>query len=522
MKLIRTCIQRPVFASVLAIVLILFGIVGYFKLAVQELPSIDLPIVMVRTVLVGASPEIIDETVTDAIEGELNTIEGVKHIKSKSFEGFSSIVIQFDQNRDIDLAAQDVRDRVARIRRALPNDIEEPLIEKFDLNAMPVMWLAVRGSGISRSDLSEYAEKKVRENLQKVQGVGSVMIAGEKKYALRIWLDPERLFANGIIISDIERALKQKNIELPSGRIEGITREFSVKTDGELKTVEAFADLIITQKGSSPVRIRDVGFVEEGIEDDRSLARYSGENTIGLGVIKQASANTIAVAEGVKAELAKIRKTTPGNIQLEVAFDSSEFIQQSIDEVKETLWSSTLLVIIAIFIFLRNFRSTLIPTLAIPISIIATFSAMHFFGFTLNNLTLLALVLSIGVVVDDAIVMLENIYRHIEEGKTPLQAAMKGSKEMTLPIIAASLALITVFIPIAFMEGMVGQFFFEFGVTVSIAVAISAFVSLTLTPMLSSKLLKSQKGQSGLFKLLEGLYSSLENGYKSSLAYTMR
>ncbi|MCH9627944.1 MAG: Multidrug resistance protein MdtB [Chlamydiales bacterium] len=514
MKLSRICIKRPVFAAVLAIVLILFGVIGYFKLSVQELPSIDFPIVTIQTALTGASPQIVDETVTDPIEAEMNSIQGVKHIKSQSFDGFSSIVVHFEQSTNLERAVQDVRDRIARMRRTLPNDINEPLIEKLDLNAMPVMWLAVRGTDIGSTELTDLAEHTIRERLQKVPGVGSVMLAGHKKYALRVWLDPTLLYANGLTAADVEHALKENNIELPSGRIEGINREFSVKTDGELKSIEAFEELILAYRGSSPIRMRDVGQVTEGVEDERSLARYTSEDAVGLGVIKQASANTIDVANGVKKELDKIQNLLPSTVQVEVAFDSADYIQQSVDEVKETLWSASILVVISIFIFLRNFRSTLIPALAIPISIVATFSAMHFLGFTLNNFTLLALVLSIGVVVDDAIVMLENIFRHMEQGKTAYQAALKGSKEMALPIISASLALMTVFIPIAFMEGMVGQFFFEFGVTVSIAVAVSAFVSLTLTPMLSSKMLKSTHSQSRFF---ERFYQGLENRYKSTL-----
>ncbi len=502
MNLPEICIKRPVFASVLSLILLLFGVVGYFRLSVSELPDIEFPIVSITTQLPGASPEIVDETVTDPIEAEINTIEGVKHIKSQSFEGFSSISVEFDQDRKIDQAAQDCRDALARLRRFLPSDIEEPIVEKLDIKAFPVMWLAVSSDLLPPVEISRIADKTVKEKLQKVKGVGSVVLAGEKKYALRVKLDPDRLQANGLTVNDVVHALALKNSELPSGRIEGLNREFSIKTNGKLGSVEELQELILAKNGASTIRLSDIGTVVEDVEDDRSVARLSGRNSVGLGVIKQPAANTLEVAQRVKNEVAKLNRTLD-KVQVQVAFDSSEFIQKSIDEVKETLWSSTLLVVLCIFIFLRNFRSTLIPALAIPISIISTFAAMYFLGFTLNNFTLLALVLAIGVVVDDAIVMLENIFRHIEEGKTRFEAAIIGAKEITLPIISASLALIAVFIPIAFMKGQVGQFFFEFGLTVSIAIAVSAFVSLTLAPMLCSRLLKHQNKHGKLFYFFE-------------------
>jgi len=521
-SLSEICIKRPVFASVISLILILFGVVGYFRLSVSELPKIEFPIVSITTQLPGANPEIIDSTVTDLIEAEINTIEGIKHISSKSFEGFSLITVTFEQGRAIDQAAQDCRDTIARIRSILPSDIKEPIVEKLDINAFPVMWLAVTSETLSATEISHYAAKTIKERLQKAKGVGSVLLAGEKKYALRVWLDPDKLFASNLTVEDVVRALKEKNIELPSGRIEGLNREFSIKTNGEIRSLEELGNLIITKCGSTPIRISDVGCVEEGIEDDRGLARYSSKDTVGLGVIKQPSANTIEVAQAVKKEIAQMNQNAAGHVKIEVAFDSSEFIQQSIDEVKETLWSSTFLVVFCIFIFLRNFRSTLIPAVAIPISIISTFAAMYFLGFTLNNFTLLALVLAIGIVVDDAIVMLENIFRHIEEGMPKFQAAILGAKEIILPVIASSLSLIAVFVPIAFMKGQMGQFFFEFGVTVAVAIAVSALVSLTLTPMLSSRFLSHKTRHSKVFNFLERLYLALENGYKTLLQSTLK
>ncbi len=519
MNFLEICIKRPIFTTVLSLILILFGVVSYSKLSVSEMPKIEFPIVSITTRLPGANPEIIDESVTDPIEAELNTIEGVKHITSKSFEGFSFITVNFKSDRAIDQAAQDCRDAIARIRSNLPNDIDAPVVEKLDINAFPVMWIAAKGENIKDTELTRIADKVIKERLQKVEGVGSVLIAGEKKFALRVWLDPDRLAAHNLTVFEVAHALQAKNLELPSGRIEGLNREFSIKTNGEIPTVEALKNLILAKRGTAITRLNDVATVEEGVEDERGLSRYSAKKAVGLGVIKKPSANTIDVANAVKKELASIRQE---GLDVEVAFDSAEFIQKSIDEVKETLWSATLLVVLCIFIFLRNFRSTLIPAIAIPISIISTFAAMHFLGFTLNNFTLLALVLAIGVVIDDAIVMLENIFRHVEEGKPKLEAALLGAKEMQLPIIAASLALIAVFVPIALMEGLVGQFFFEFGVTVSIAIAVSAFVSLTLTPMLCSRFLKTTPSRSKVFHFIENIYLGLERGYKILLVKALR
>lgn len=519
MNFLEICIKRPIFTTVLSLILILFGIVSYFRLSVSELPKVEFPIVSITTLLPGANAEIIDETVTDLIEAEMNTIEGVKHISSKSFEGFSLVKVEFKGDRQIDQAAQDCRDAVARIRQSLPNDIEAPVVEKLDINAFPIMWVAINDERLSETELSRIADKVIKERLQKVEGVGSITLGGEKKFALRVWLHPDRLVAHNLTVFEVMNALREKNIELPAGRIEGLSREFSIKTNGELSSRNELENLILVKRGSTSVRLVDVATIEEGVENERGLARYSMKNTVGLGIIKKPSANTIDVAKAIKKELKKIQGQ---GIDIVIAFDSSEFIQKSIDEVKETLWSATLLVILCIFVFLRNFRSTLIPALAIPISIISTFAVMHFLGFTLNNFTLLALVLAIGVVIDDAIVMLENIFRHIEEGKPRLEAAIQGANEMKLPIISASLALIAVFIPIAFMQGNVGQFFSEFGITVAIAIAISAFVSLTLTPMLSSRFLKENKhSHSRLFLFVESLYTRLENGYKKLLAQAL-
>lgn len=522
MNLSEICIKRPVLATVISLMMILFGVVGYMRLPVRELPNIDFPIVTVTVPLIGANPEILDQEVTDIIEGEINTIEGVKHIRSTSVEGQSKITVEFEIDRNIDIAAQDVRDKVSRIRKILPNDIEEPIIEKLDLNAMPIMWVAATGTGISTAELSHYAEKTIKERLQKVKGVGSVIVGGQKKFAVRIWIDSDKLFARNLTVTDVARALREKNLELPSGRIEGVAREFTLKTIGEIESVEAFNDIIIAYDHQAPVRIRDVATVSEGVENERTLARFSGENAVGLGIVKQASANTLDVANRVKEEIARIGESLPEEIAIHIAFDSSTFVQKSIDEVQETLLTAGFLVVLTIFLFLRNMRVVFIPAIAMPISIVATFSVMYFLGFSLNNFTLLALVLAVGIVVDDAIVMLENIFRHVEEGEERVAASIRGAKEISFAIISASLAIVAVFLPVAFMEGQIGKFFYEFGITISIAVGVSALVALTLTPMLCSKFLRAGGNHSKLYNAIEKLYVGLENGYRRSLQAAMR
>lgn len=517
MHLSEICVKRPVFATVMSLMIILFGTLGYIHLAVREFPNVDFPIVTIKTSLPGANPQIIEEEVSDVIEEEISTIEGIKQITSRSLEGNSLVTIEFNLDRDIDIAAQDVRDKISRIRKRLPSDIEEPSIEKLDLNAKPIMWIAVSGEGWLQSDLSHYSEKKLKEKIQKVKGVGSVIIGGEKRYAVRIWLDTDKLYSRGLTIDDVGRALRERNVELPSGRIEGINREFSVKTNGEIESVEAFNELIITYKEGVSIKIKDIAYVESGVENERTLSRFKGKPAIGLGILKQSEANTISVAQEVKKTLEELKKTLPKGVETHIAFDSSVFVQKSIDEVKETLIIAGLLVLFTIFFFLRNLRSTFIPSLAMPISVVTTFALMYFLGFTLNNFTLLALVLSIGIVVDDAIVMLENIYRRMEEGEGRFKASIVGSREITFAIVAASFALIAVFLPVAFMDGIVGRFFYEFGISVSAAVIISAFVALTMTPMLCSRFLKYEKKHSTLYNFLEKGYIRLEDFYKNLL-----
>ena len=494
MKLSHISIRRPVFATVMSLTIVLFGIVSFSQLPVREYPDIDPPIISVTTLYRGASSNVVETEITDVLEEQFATLEGVKTISSSSREGGSVIRIEFELNRDVNEAANDIRDRVSRIRGRLPQEIEDPVISKVDANAQPIMWLALSSNVRSTLELSDFAERVMKEKIQRLPGVGSIFIGGERRYAMRIWLDPMRMASYKVTVPEVEAAVRNENTEIPGGRVEGEQREFSVRTRGELNTPEEFAAIIISQKGDALVRLSDVADVNIGAEDERTIARWNGQPAVGLGVVKQSRANTVDVADEIHAALPELNSLLPAGVKLEVAFDSSEFIKDSIAEVRQTLLIALTLVVLVVLAFLKSFRATVIPTLAIPISIIGTLTALYFFGFTINILTLLGFVLAIGLVVDDAIVMLENIYRHMEMGKTRWQAAIDGSKEIGFAIVSTTIALVAVFVPLAFLTGNVGRLFNEFGVAVAVAVLISGFVALTLSPMLASQILRPLHG----------------------------
>ncbi len=494
MKLSIVSIERPVLATVMSLVIILFGIISFTQLPVREYPDIDPPVVSVVTLYRGASASVVETEITDVLEEQFATLESVKTIKSSSKEGGSVITIEFELSRDVNEAANDIRDRVSRIRGTLPAEIEDPVISKVDANAQPIVWLALFSKTHSTLELSYFADQTLKEKIQRLTGVGGVFIGGERRYAMRVWLDPLRMAAHRLTTYDIETALRNENAEIPGGRVEGNQREFAVRTRGELSTPEEFGAIIVSQKENRIVRLKDVADVNVGAEDERTIARWNGEPAVGLGIIKQSKASTVDVAELVTASLPELRELMSEGMKLEIAYDSSEFIVDSITEVQETLIIALLLVVLVVLAFLKSFRATIIPTLAIPISIIGALAAVYFAGFTINILTLLGFVLSIGLVVDDAIIVLENIYRHMEMGKTKLQAAIDGSKEIGFAVISTTIALVAVFVPLAFLTGNVGRLFNEFGVAVAVAVLISGFVALTLTPMLSSKILKPLHG----------------------------
>jgi multidrug efflux pump len=488
-------IRRPVLASVVSILFLLFGMVSLTFLSVREYPDIDPPVISVTTVYPGASAEILESTVTENLEDELIGIEGIRSMTSISREGVNNVIIEFELGRNVDTAAQDVRDRVSRARGKLPDDIEEPVISKQDTDASAIMWLGLSGKNYTPLQITDYADRYIKDQLQTVDGVGQVIIGGAREYAMRLWLDPSKMAARQITALDVEKALTTENVEIPSGRIEGKSREFTIRTLGELKTPDEFNRLIIKRVNNQPVYLRDIGRAAIGPRDDRSLVRFNGEPAVGLGIVKQSKANTLDVAKAVKKKLVDIRRNLPPGLSMGTAFDSSVFIQHSIDEVIESLFVAFGLVVLVIFLFLRNIRATFIPAISIPISLIATFSVMYFLGYTINTITLLGMTLTIGLVVDDTIVVLENIYRRIELGESPMQAAFKGTQEIGFAIIATTAVLVAVFLPIIFLGGTLGRILKEFSVVVAGSVLISGFVSLTLTPMLCARLLKPEQHQ---------------------------
>ena len=469
--------------------LVVMGIVSYPTIGVDLYPKVDLPIVNVTTRLTGASPEIMDIDITDKIEEAINTINGVKTIASQSTEGVSVVTVEFVLERDIDLAVQDVREKISIIRRKLPDDIDEPIIEKVDPDSTPVLWLSLSGSR-SIGELSTYADEVLKEKLQKVSGVGAINLGGLRLRQVRIWLDQSKLQAYQITAGDVIQALARENVELPGGRIESASKEYSVKIKGEFPRVPDFNDLIVAYFKGAPVRIRDIGRAEDGLEERRSIARLNGETAVGLGIQKQSGTNTVQVIDLVKKEMKKVEQTLPPGMKLSISFDQSRFIKTSINEVQHHLVIGGLLAVLAVFLFLRNVRTTLISALALPISVISTFFLIQVFGFTFNNMTMLGLTLSIGILIDDAIIVIENIYRHIEEGMKPREAASFATAEIGLAVMATTMAIVAIFLPVAFMKGIIGRFFLQFALTVVFAVLVSLIVSFTLTPMMSSRYLK--------------------------------
>jgi multidrug efflux pump len=523
MKLSDISIRRPVFASMMSLALVLFGVIGYRLLPVREYPDVDPPIISVSTVLVGANPQVVESAITDPLEEELSTVPGLRTLTSRSSEQVSNITLEFNLERDVDDAAQDVRDRVSRARGRLPQDIEEPVIAKQEADAQPFYWLALTGANYSLLQLSDIADRVVKARLQSLPGVGQAAIFGERRYSMRVWLDPTALTAHQLTVQDVESAIQSRNVEVPAGRIESQRREFSVRTLGELKTPDEFADLTVANQGGQLVRLRDLGHVELGPEDIRSVLRYNGTSAVAIGVVRQSKSNLIEVADAIGAELPAIQAQLPPGVEIIPAFDGSTFVRRSISEAQETLIIAAVLVILIIFVFLRNLRATIIPGLAIPASIISAFAVMYFLGFSVNNLTLLALTLAIGIVVDDAIIVLENAYRHQEElGESPETAAINGTREIAFAVIATTISLVAVFIPLAFLKGNTGRLFNEFGIAVAGSVVISGFVALTLTPMLSAKILRVPPRHGRMYKVLERGFDAIATGYGRLLERALR
>ncbi|MBI1967322.1 MAG: efflux RND transporter permease subunit [Gemmatimonadetes bacterium] len=515
-------IKRPVLASMMSAGLVLFGVIGYSLLSVREFPDIDPPVISVATILPGANPRVVESAVTDILEEELSTIPGLRTLTSSSAEQVSNITLEFHLSRKVEDAAQDVRDKVSRARGRLPEDIQEPVVAKQEADAFPFFWLALSGQNYDLLQLSDIGDRMVKTRLQSLPGVGQARIFGERRFSMRVWLSASELSARGLTVQDVEQAIRSRNVEIPAGRIESQRREFTVRSLGELKTPDEFGELTVASQDGQQVKLKDLGRVELGPEDERSMLRYKGVPAVAIGVVRQSKANLIEVADAIRAELPAIARDLPPGVELIPAFDQSVFVTRSIKEAQETLVIAAILVILIIFVFLRNLRATIIPGLAIPTSIVTTFVVMYFLGFSINNLTLLALILAIGIVVDDAIIVLENAYRHQEElGKDPETAATDGTREIAFAVIATTISLVAVFTPLAFLQGTTGRLFNEFGIAVAGSVVISGFVALTLTPMLSAKILRVPKQHGRVYKTLEQGFHALAAHYAHTLRWAL-
>jgi multidrug efflux pump len=513
MKLSDTSIRRPVLASVMSLLIILVGLVSFDRLSLREYPRIDEPVVTVRTDLTGASSEVIESQVTKPLEDSIAGIDGVDIITSISRSERSQISVRFKLEKSPDDAAADVRDRVSRVRGRLPDAVDEPIIAKVEADATPTIWLAFTSETLSPLEVTDLVNRIVKPRLQTVPGVADVQIGGDRKYAMRIWLDPDKLAAYRVTVQDVEDALRRQNLEVPSGRIESQQREFSVTTRTDLNTVAQFADIALRSASGYTVRLRDVGRVEEAAASDRSRVRLNGVPSISTGVIRNATANPLEVSAGVRALMPQIQRDLPDSVKVVPANDNAVFIDRSVKSVYKTVAEAVVLVALVVFVFLRTLRASIIPLVTIPVSLIGSFALIALAGFTINTLTLLALVLAIGLVVDDAIVVLENIFRHIEEGFTPFQAAIKGVREISFAVVAMTLTLTAVFAPLAFTPGRTGRLFTEFALTLAGAVIVSGFVALTLTPMMCSKLLRHNPTPNRFDRGMEHVLVALTAGY---------
>lgn len=510
-------IKRPVFATVLSLLIVVFGLAALLGLPVREYPDIDPPVVSISTDYIGAAAEVVDTQITQVVEGAISGIEGIRSIESSTEQGESRTSIEFTISRNVDIAANDVRDAVSRIADQLPEEAEAPVVQKADSDARPMMWVTLRSDIWDSAELSDFAERVLADRLSVLDGVADVRIGGERRYAIRVWLDRERLAARDITVAEVERSLRANNVELPAGSVDSSTRNFTVRAEGRLTNVEQFRDLVIRRDGNDLLRLGEVANVQMGVESDVSRLRANGKTAIGMGIIRQSKANTVAVSDAVRAELEKIRETLPPEVTIAESYDESIFIRASIKEVVFTLAIAVSLVILVIFLFLRSWRATLIPAVTIPVAVIGAFIGLGFLGFSINVLTLLAVILAIGLVVDDAIVMLENIQRRIDEGESRLVAAYLGARQVAFAVVATTLTLVAVFVPISFMGGDVGRLFGEFGFTLAAAVVISSVVALSLAPMLCSRWLHRHRKEDENKHLLERSLARLNSGYAKGL-----
>jgi multidrug efflux pump len=518
MQFAERFIRRPVLSSMISLGIVLVGVIGYTRLPVREFPDADPPVVSVTVLLPGASPQVVESAVTDVLEEELSSLEGLRSITSASQEQISTITLEFNLDREVEAAAQDVRDKVSRVRGRLPEDVEEPVIAKQEADAFPIMFLSLTSKKYDLMELSDIADREIKPRLQTIPGVSGAPIYGERRFAIRVWLSPAELAARGLTPQDVESAIRSRSVEIPAGRIESSRREFSVRYLGEMRTPSEFADLTVASGNGQLTKLGEVARVEPGPEEDRSVTRYHQQPAIFIGVVRQSKANVLQVAEGVQKELPGVAAALPPGVELHMAFDGSVFVQRSITEAKETLLITAGLVILIIFLFLATFRATIIPALAIPVSIVGTFAVLGAFGYSVNTLTLLGLILAIGIVVDDAIIVMENAYRHQEDlHKDPETAAIDGTKEFTTAVIATTISLLAVFSPLLFLTGATGRLFNEFGAAVGGSVLISGVVALTLTPMLSAKILRVAARESRFHHVVGVVLGGITSRYERTL-----
>ena len=522
MNISELSIRRPVLATVLTIIILLFGIIGYYTLGVREYPSVDNPIISVTCSYSGANAEVIESQITEPLEQNINGIPGIRSLTSTSQQGQCRITIEFDLSVDLETAANDVRDKVSRAQRYLPRDCDPPTVSKADADATPILMVAIQSDSRSLLELSEIADLTVKEQLQTIPDVSSVQIWGEKRYSMRIWLDPVKMAAYGITPVDIKNTITSENVELPSGSIEGNSMELTLRTMGQMHTAQEFNNIILKESNGNIVRISDVGYAELGPADLKSYMKMDGVPMVGVVVIPQPGANHIEIADAVYERMEIMKKDLPDDIHYTYGFDNTKFIRASINEVKSTVYEAFILVIVIIFLFLRDWRVTLIPCIVIPVSLIGAFFVMYVAGFSINVLTMLAVVLSVGLVVDDAIVMTENIYIRIERGMNPFKAGIEGSKEIFFAVISTTITLVAVFLPIVFMEGTSGRLFREFSFVVAGSVIISSFAALTFTPMLATKILKRRKVQPWLYRKTEPFFNGMNDIYEKSLNAFMK
>jgi multidrug efflux pump len=518
----EVCVKRPVFATVLSLAILLVGAIAYTRLPVREYPKIDEPIVNVETVYRGASADVIESQVTKVLEDSISGIEGVDVLSSTSRSEVSNVTVRFRLNRDPDAAAADVRDKVARVRGRLPRDIDEPVISKTEADAFPIMWIAFTSDRHSRLEVSDYASRYVRPRLLTLPGVADVRIFGERKPSMRVWLDRAKLASYKLTPADVEDAIRRQNVEIPAGRIESRAREFSVLSQTDLVTPEQFGAAVIRDAGGIQVRIRDVAKIELAPASERLVSRFNGDPAVALGLIRQSTANALDLSKGARAEIEEIRKMLPQGMKITMSFDSSVFIEESLSAVMRTIAEAILLVALVIFVFLRNVRATMIPLVTVPISLIGAGMLLYAAGFSINTLTLLAMVLAIGLVVDDAIVVLENIYRYMESGMSRLEAALKGTREIAFAVIAMTFTLAAVYAPLAFASGRTGKLFTEFALALAGAVVVSGFVALTLSPMMCSKILKHDPTHGPIFNFFERGFHRMTEGYRRALLFALR